>query len=122
MTMTEALAEERRRIQGIRDKGGGGSRLTTGPVDWQQQRSFDCPCYRVDNSNTVLSLSICSLVLIFFHQIPFSPFDARNPISTAIVWKIFLYQVYTNLAYVPPMYRIFKNYEFSLSIMTYVNP
>ena len=27
--------------------------------------------------------------------------------------KIFLYQVYTNIAYVPPTYRRVKNYEFS---------
>ena len=32
-----------------------------------------------------------------------------------------VYQVYTNLVYVPPMYRRVKDYKFSLSIKTYVN-
>ena len=34
---------------------------------------------------------------------------------------MFLYQVYTKLAYVPPKYRIFINYDFSLSIETCVS-
>ena len=80
------------------------------------------PCYRVANSNTILSLSRRYLVLIFFRQIPFFLFAARKNISNVIMWKIFLYQVYTNLAHVPPTYRIFKNYEFSLSIKTYLSP
>ena len=33
-----------------------------------------------------------------------------------------MYQVYTNLAYVPPTYRKRKKYDFSLSIKTYVIP
>ena len=52
--------------RGIRDNDGGGSGLTTGPVDWQQQRSVDSPCYLVVTSNTVLYLSIRCLVLIVF--------------------------------------------------------
>ena len=35
--------------------------------------------------------------------------------------KIFLYKVYTNLAYVPLTYRRIKKYNFSQSIKTYVN-
>ena len=36
---TEASAEYRQRIQGVRDDDEGGSGLTTGPMDWQQQHS-----------------------------------------------------------------------------------
>ena len=46
--------------------------------------------------------------LYCFRQIPFLLFTAINTISTAIIQKIFLYQVYTNLAYVPPTYRRVK--------------
>ena len=35
-------------------------------------------------------------------------FTARKNISTSIMWKIFLYQVYTNLTYAPPTYRRVK--------------
>ena len=41
----------------------------------------------------------------------FFSFAARNTISTAIVRKIFLYRVYTNLAYVTPMYRRVKKLQ-----------
>ena len=65
-TTTDASAEDRQRVQGIEDDGGGGSRSTTGLVDWQRQRSVDFPCLQVDNSKTVLSLTIRGLVLILF--------------------------------------------------------
>ena len=68
---TDALAEDRRRVQGIEDDDGGGSRLTTGLVDWQQKRSVYFPCFQVANSNTVLSLSNCCLVFILFSSYPF---------------------------------------------------
>ena len=42
-TKMEALTDDRRRVQRIGDDDRGGSRLTTGPVDWQQQRSIDFP-------------------------------------------------------------------------------
>ena len=111
-TTTEALAENRPRVQGIGDDDGGGSGLTTGLVDSQRQRSLHFPCYRIANSNTVSSLSRCCLVLYYFHQIPLFLFTARNTISTAIMRKTFLHQVYPNLVYVPPTYRRVKNYEF----------
>ena len=95
-------------MEGIVDNNGGGSGSTTGLVDWQQQRSVDFPYYRVANSNTVSSLSICYLVLIFPHHITLSPFAARNTMSTAIMQNIFLYQVYNNLAYVHPTYKRVK--------------
>ena len=38
-----------------------------------------------------------------FHHIPFPPLAAWNTISNAIMRKTFLLQVYTNLAYVPPL-------------------
>ena len=38
-TTTELTTEDIRRFQGIRDDDGVSSGLTTGPVDWQQQRS-----------------------------------------------------------------------------------
>ena len=107
-TTVEALAEDRQHVQWIGYNYGGGSGLTTGPVDWQQQQSVDCPCYQVFNSNSILSLSICCLVLILFPSYSFFLFAARNTLSTAIVRKILLYQVYTNLAYVHPTYRRVK--------------
>ena len=82
-----------------------------GPVYWQQQRSIDFPCYCVANSNTVLSLSCRCLVLYCFHRINFFPFTSRNTISTEIMRKIFLYQVFTKLAYIPPMYRRVKKLQ-----------
>ena len=88
-TTTEASAEDRRRVQGIRYDVGGGSGLTTDPVDWQQQQSVDFPCYCVANSNTVSSLYRSCLFLYCFRQIPFFLFTARNNISTAIMRKIF---------------------------------
>ena len=122
ITTTGVLAEDRQHVQGIKDDDGGGRGLTTGPVDWQQQRSVDFPCFQVANSNNVSSLSSFCLVLILFSSDPFFSFAALNTISTAIMRKIFLCQVYTNLAYVPPMYRRVKNYKFSFSIKTYVIP
>ena len=69
-------------------------------------------CYRVANSCTVLSLSCFLIVLMFFSSYSFFLFTARKTISTAIMWKIFLYQVYTNLAYVPPRNRRVKQLQF----------
>ena len=70
-TTIDVSVKDRWRVQGIKDDDGGGSGLTMGLVDWQQQRSVDFPCFRVANSNTVSSLSSRCLVLVFFHQIPF---------------------------------------------------
>ena len=94
---TEESTEDRKRVQGIRDDDGGSSGLTTGLVDWQRQRCVNFPCYRVANSNTVSSLSPHCLFLIFFSSDQFFPFTARNTISTTIMRKIFLYQVYTKV-------------------------
>ena len=48
---------------------------------------------------------------IFFNRFIFSQFTARNTISTEIMQKTFLYQVYTNLAYVPPIYMRVKKLQ-----------
>ena len=90
---------------GVGDDDGGGSGSKTGPVDWQRQQNVDFTFHWVDNSNNVSSLSSRCLVLIFFSSDYFLPFAAINAISNAIMRKVFLYQVYTNLAYVPPTYR-----------------
>ena len=47
-------------------------------------------------------------------------FSARNTISTAIMRKTFLYQVYTNLVYVPLMYRRVKKLRV-LIIIKYIH-
>ena len=107
-TTTEASAEDIQCVQGIGYNNGGGSGLTIGLVYWQQQWSVDFPCYRVSSSNPALSLSSRCPVLILFSSYSFFSFAARNTISTAIMRKIFSYQVYTNLAYVPPAYRRVK--------------
>ena len=65
-TKTDALAEDRRPIQGIEDNDGCGSGSKTDPVDWQKQLTVDFPYFPVVNSNTSLSLSSCYLVLILF--------------------------------------------------------
>ena len=75
-TTIDVSVKDRWRVQGIKDDDGGGSGLTMGLVDWQQQRSVDFPCFRVANSNTVSSLSSRCLVLVFFHQIPVFSFAA----------------------------------------------
>ena len=83
---TEVLAEDRQRIQGIRDDDIGSSGSTMGPVDWQLQRSVNFPYYCVANSNTVLSLSHRFLILILFSSdYFFSSFTARKTISTEIM-------------------------------------
>ena len=71
-TITKASAEDRRCVQGIGDNNRSDSGSTTSLVDWQRKWRVDFPCYRVSNSNTVLTLSRRCLVSIFFHQIPFS--------------------------------------------------
>ena len=63
---TDASAEDRQRVQEIKDNGGGGSRSTTDLVDWQRQQRVGFPCFRVYNSYSVLSLSSCCMVLILF--------------------------------------------------------
>ena len=107
-TTTEASAEDRRHVQGIGDNGGGGSWLTMGPADWQRQQSVDFPCYCVANSNTVSSMSRCCLVLILFSSDYF--FRSLKKILSVLKsrGKYFLYQVYTDLAYVSPTYRRVK--------------
>ena len=42
-TITEASAEDKRRIQGIRDKNGGGDGSATGSVDLQSRQSINFP-------------------------------------------------------------------------------
>ena len=66
ITTTDMSAEDRRRVQGIRDDVGGGRGSETGTVDWKQQWSVDFTCYHVAYSNTVSSLSRRCLILIFF--------------------------------------------------------
>ena len=56
-TTTDASAEDRQRVQGIKDDDGGRSVLITGPVDWQRHQSVDFPYFQVAISNTVSSLS-----------------------------------------------------------------
>ena len=80
-TTMEASTEDIQRVQGIRDDNGGGSGLTTGPVDWQQQRSVGFTCYRVANSNTVSSLYICCIVLILFSSDSILPRSLQEIIS-----------------------------------------
>ena len=58
---------------------------------------------RLSTANTSVVVVVV-FVLIFL----FCPFAAWNNTSTAIMRKIFLYQVYTNLAYLPPTYRRVK--------------
>ena len=70
-TTMEASEEDRRRVQGIGDDDGCGSRSTPGLADLQQQQSVDFTCYRVAGSNTVSYLSRRCLVLVLFHHIPF---------------------------------------------------
>ena len=101
---TEALADDRQRVQGVRDDGRGGNGSMTVPLDWKRQLSIDISYYCVANSNTVSWMSCFDIVFI---ELLFL-FTARNTISTAIIRKIFLYQVYTNLAYVPFTYRRIK--------------
>ena len=100
-TTTDVSMEDRKHVQGIEDNDGGGSGLTTGPVDWQPQRSVDFPCYQVANSNTVLSLFSCCLVLILFSSDSFFLLSARNTISTAIMRKCFCTECTLNLRMYP---------------------
>ena len=107
-TTKNALAEDRQRVQGIKDENGDGSESTTG--------------WWIGNNNRVLifltfmlltvTLSRLYIVAVsfwyFFIRSLCYLFAAWNNISTAIIRKIFLYRMYTNLAYVPPTYRIKK--------------
>ena len=102
----------RRRID---DASKGSNTTTKAAADWQRS-------WRMDNNNGVLIFIYCGLltetlsrlclvsVLLwyFFHQIPYFSFTTWNTISTAIMRKIFLYQMYTNIAYLPPTYRRVK--------------
>ena len=107
-TKMEASTEDRRRVQVIRDDNRGGSGSTTGPVDWQQQRSVDFPCYHVANSNTVLYLSRRCIVLIFFSSDSFFFVHCKKDYQYCNNAENILYQVYNNLAYVPTTYRRVK--------------
>ena len=102
---TEASEEDRQNVQGIRDNNRSVSGSKTGPIGWQRLQSVDFPFYCVANSNIVSSLSCRYLVLIFFSSHFFFLFTARNTISTAIMQKLFSYQLYTNLEYVFLTYR-----------------
>ena len=54
---------------------------------------------------TIKLSCLCLIYVLFyycFHQIPFLLLTEKNTISTAIIWKIFLYQMYTHLVYVSP--------------------
>ena len=99
-TTTDASAEDRQSVQGIEDDNRGGSGLTTGPVNWQLQQSVHFSFFQVANSNNVSSLSSCCL--IFFIRFHFFCLLHKITINNAILQKIVLYQVYTNLAYVTP--------------------
>ena len=64
---------------------------------------------------TVTLSRLCLVAVSFwycFHHIPFFSLSAWNNISTAIMWKLFLYKVYTNLSYVPPTYRRVTKLQF----------
>ena len=80
-TKLEAPEEDRRRVQGIGDNDGGGSGSTTGPMDWKRRQSVYFPCYCVSNSNTVLYLYRCCLVLIFFSSDSFFPRSLQERLS-----------------------------------------
>ena len=107
-TTTDASEEDRRRVQGIEDNDRVGSRLTRVLVDWQQQQSVGFLCFRVSKSNTVLSLSIRCLVLILFSSDYFFFIRCMKYYQYCNHAEIFLYQMYTNLEYVPPTYRRVK--------------
>ena len=77
-------------------------------ADWRQARWIG------KNSRVLIFLAIGLLTVTLshiylvavsfwycFHHITFCLFAAQNTISTAIMRKIFLYQVYTNLEYLP---------------------
>ena len=67
-------------------------------VDCKQQQRFD------------VTFLICCLVLILFSS---GFFRLLHEILSVLQSqeKIFWYQLYTNLAYVPPTYKRVKNYE-----------
>ena len=75
-TTTDASAEDRIRVQGIKDDNGGCRRSTTEPVDSQRKWSVYFPCFQVINSNTVLYLSSHCIVLMLFYHINFYLFAA----------------------------------------------
>ena len=107
-TTTEVLVKGRRCVQGIRDNNEGRSGSTTGPVDWQRQCSVYFPWFQVANSNTVSPLSSCCLVLVFFSSYSFFSVCCMKYYQYCNHAKIFLFQVYTSLAYVTPTYRWVK--------------
>ena len=98
--------------KGIEDDNGGGSRLTTGLVDWQQQLSFGFPCFQVATNNTVLSLSNRYLISIIFSSDSFFYIRCMKYYQYCNHAENILYQIYTNLAYEPPMYRRVKILHF----------
>ena len=112
-TTTEASVEDRRRVQGIGDNSGGDSKSMTVPVDRKRQRSV----YFLSIVLLTVTMSLLCLVAVSFwycfSHITFLPVHCEKTIKTAIVQKIYLYQVYTNLAYASPTYRRVKNYEVS---------
>ena len=63
-------------------------------------------------SNTVLSLSSCCLVLIFFSSESFYLVHCKKYYQYCNHADNILYEVYTNLAYVPPPYRRVKKLRF----------
>ena len=108
ITTTDESTEDKRRVQGIKDNGGGGSRLTTSLVNWKRQHSVDFTSFQVANSNTVSSQSSRCLVLILFSSDYFPPVRCMKYYQYCNHKENFLYQVYTNLEYVPPTYRRIK--------------
>ena len=68
----------------------------------------DFPCYCVTNSYTVLSMSCCCLVLILFSSDSFFFICCKRDHQYCNYVEMFLHQMYTNLAYVPPTYRRVK--------------
>ena len=61
-TTMDASEEDRRRVHGIEDNDRGGSRSTTGLVDWQRQRSVDLLAF----SLLTVTLSHLCLVAVSF--------------------------------------------------------
>ena len=110
---TEASAEDRRRVQGIGDNDGGESGLATGPMDWQQKCSVNFPLIFA-NSNTVLYISCCCLVLILFSSYSFIFCSLQEIISVLQSRKKYVCTKCTlTLLMCPLRTGELKNYDFS---------
>ena len=132
-TTTKATGD-RRQAQVIYDNGGGVcGEIWARRLKQQQQRrrrriddvskiletttkaAADRRCTRLignDNEHCLFSVSLLSSFGIVFIRLLFFHFKKYYQNCNRV--EIFLYQVYTNLAYVSPTYGRVKNYEFSL--------